>query len=136
MSLSTPNGYVIASNAPVPAGRSWFSEQMALPDAQAGISYEIKLTGNGTGSFTPRGGNARRHQRVGEVVATPTAKALVGGERLPSLGIEATDLPDVSLAPLETLLNIGNVNCNFAELQFTCLTGVFYLSVIATGKAA
>jgi hypothetical protein len=135
MDLYNSNGCVLASNVMVSAGKSWFSEQ--LEARNSGISYEIKVTGYGTGSFTPRAGNARRHSRASEIVATPTTAGLIGGERLPAIpGVASTDLPDVTTAPFETSINLGNVNSNFVELQLKCLTGCLYLTVIAAAQRA
>jgi len=133
--LTKSNGYEIANNVRVGTGQSWFSPHMELQRNMPGVSYEVKLKGNGTGSFVPRGGNRARHQRGGEVVTTPTTD--LDGERLPQIsGILSTDLPDITTAPFEKTINIGNINCNYAELEFKCLTGTFFLTVIAAGKAA
>lgn len=135
MDLYNSNGCVLAENLMVSAGQSWFSSQ--LEAYNSGMSYEVKITGYGTGSFTPRAGNRRRHSRPSEIVATPTTAALIGGERLPAIpNIDSIYLPTLTSAPLETLINLGNVNCNFSELQFTCLTGCFYITVIAAAKKA
>ena len=135
MELARSNGILLADNVEVAAGKSWFSQQLELPFDMSGVSYEVWLKGGGTGSFLPRGGNRIRHHRGSSVAATPTT--YVGSEHLPELpGIYAADLPDVTTAPFEKLINIGNINCNFVELCFKCLTGRFWLTVIAACRPA
>jgi hypothetical protein len=133
MTLREADGYTVANNVLVKAGQSWFSPQIRMPKNQAGVSFEVWINGTATGSFIPRGGNRRRHARGGEVITTPTDYQ--GGERLPIIsGIESTDLPDFADAPSEWLVNIGNLNANYAELQVQCDTGQFRITVIAASR--
>lgn len=135
MSLSTDNGYLLADNVLVEAGQSWYSEHSQLDRKCSGVGFEVSLTGSGTGSFVPRAGATRRYNGASFVGTTDTTTT--GGTHLPAVdGIESTDLPDVTEAPKEWFINIGNLNANFCELEFKCLTGYFRLTVRACQKAA
>lgn len=138
MEILKHDGLDLATNVLVKAGQSWFSQQVELPQPRAGVSYELRLVQVGpealTGNAYPRGGNRKRHERAGEVVLT-TATPALGGDRLPLVpGIDSADLVDLSTSDPETLVNVGNLNTNFAELEIRVLTGQVRVSVIAGSK--
>jgi len=138
MSLSThkyQDGLVLAEGVEINVGESWFSPQMWLPPDLAGVSYEVRVAQTSgtapTGVFVPRGGNKLRKvtNNVSGVVTTP---AVTDDNYLPVIpNILASELPTIAAGTIYTLINLGNYNTNFAELELKITAGAVRLTCIA-----
>ena len=134
MTVNLPNELLLADNVLVASGQSWYSEQLYLNKNSAGVAFEVTLTGSGDGDFVPRAGVASRYKGASFVATTDTTTT--GGDHLPAItGITSTDLPDPTEAPKEWLINLGNLNANYAELEFKCTSGFFRITVRVCQKA-
>jgi len=131
-----PLGYPLATAVEVTAGESWFSPQMALPPEFTGVSFEVRVepqTGDvPAGAFVPRGGNRLRAEGVSRVITTPT---VLDDNCLPVIpGIDANDLPVIDDDEVFTLINLGNFNTNFVELELKITSGTVLLTVVASAS--
>lgn len=123
----------IARLVQVGAGQSWYSQQLALSYPNSGIGFEVRVDvlDAGTAEFIVRGGASRRDYCPAEVTNTDTT--VLDGSHLPALS-GLYELPDLSEAPREWFINIGNVNAAYVELEFRVTNGTYILSVKACEK--